>query len=232
MEKTKSNVICGNSLKILPQITDKYFDLVLTDPPYNLGKNYGELVNDSLSHQEYLNFSRKWFLECKRISKGIVFTPGWNQLKMWLTEIEYPKGIVIWYNKNQMSHSNLGGWNHWEPILVYGTINFGKNVFNVPVSVQKLFKSHKTEHPNPKPVKLMYELLKSSNPKPKKVIDPFMGIGTTLMACKLLGISCCGIDINQQYVDETEIYLENTKQTFNINNFIEYSSNGKLEVIE
>ena len=204
----KIKTICGNSLEVMLKVPDKYFDLIITDPPYNLGKDYGSKVNDAMSSDEYLEWSKQWFEQAKRIAKGIIFTPGWNQLKMWLTEIEYPKGIVVWYNKTQMMHSSLGGFNHWEPILVYGKINFGRNVIVVPVGSQKLFKTFRTKHPNPKPVKLITEILGTANPKPKRVLDPFMGIGTTLMSCKMLRISCLGIELNPEYVNEAEKYLK------------------------
>jgi len=224
---SKIKTICGDSLKGLPQMPDNYFDLVLTDPPYNLGKDYGDKVNDSLSYDEYLNFSKEWFTQAKRVATAVVFTPGWNQLKMWLTEIEFPKGIVIWYNKNQMSHSNLGGWNHYEPILVYGKIHFGKNVLNIPVSVQTRFKvPFKTTHPNPKPVELMKAILKTTTigrNKIKRVLDPFMGVGSTLMACKKLNINCLGIEINDKFVKEANRYLELTSHGDNaIENFLDW----------
>ena len=205
---TNIKLKCVNSLDILHKIPNNYFDLCLTDPPYNLGKDYGPLVNDSLSHQEYLEFSKQWFTEAKRLAKGLIFTPGWNQLRMWLTEIEYPKGIAIWYNNNQMSDSNLGGWNHYEPLLVYGKVAMGKNVLNIPVSEQHIFKN--TVHPNPKPVVLMEAILRTSTiggKKIEKVIDPFVGVGTTAMACKKLNIRCVGYDINCEYIKEAEYYL-------------------------
>lgn len=203
-------VVCGDAIKVMKKLHDNSYSVVITDPPYNLGKDYGSKVDDDLSHQEYLDFSKQWFSEVKRISKAILFTPGWNNLKMWLTEIEYPKGIVVWYNKNQMSHSGIGGWNHWEPILLYGKVNLGRNVFNVSVSKQSLFAKYHTNHPNPKPVKLIIEIIKSMTPKPTKVLDCFMGIGTTLIACKKLGIDCDGVEIEKKFVDEAKIYLKQT----------------------
>ena len=57
--------------------TDKTYDLCLTDSPYNIDKDYGSLVNDSLSPEEYKAFSIKWFKEAKRIAR-VVFILGWN----------------------------------------------------------------------------------------------------------------------------------------------------------
>lgn len=210
-----------DSLKLLPQITDNYFDLCLTDPPYNVGKDYGKSVNDNLPSDEYKEWSIEWFKEAKRISRAVIFTPGWKFTKMWLTEIEYPRGMLAWYhpNKTSKASSPVGGRPHWEPYLVYGKINIGKNCFltsedngidtffDVVIERQKWCKHSK--HPSVKPLNLIKEIIrrcwwKEDKKKQyiKKVIDPFMGIGTTPVACKMLGIGCLGIDIEQKWVDE------------------------------
>jgi site-specific DNA-methyltransferase (adenine-specific) len=59
------------------------FDLVFADPPFNLGKDYGSTVNDSLSEAAYLAWCAKWIAECERTLKpGGAFylfnLPRWN----------------------------------------------------------------------------------------------------------------------------------------------------------
>jgi site-specific DNA-methyltransferase (adenine-specific) len=189
----------------MKSIPDKRYDLCLTDPPYNVNKDYGS--DDNLSPEEYKQWSIKWFNEAKRISKGLLFTPGHKYLQMWLTEIEYPKWIVAWYKPNTIIHcvSKLKGLIQWEPYIAYGEVILRKDAFNVPMRRQKLYWN--TSHPNPRSIPLTIQILKMSNGV-KKVIDPFMGIGTTLIACKELGIECDGIEINQSYCDEAKSYLE------------------------
>ncbi len=70
-------------LAILPQIREGVIDTVFADPPFNLGKKYGSKVNDSLSEAEYLDWCKRWLLECIRILKpgGSLFVynlPKWN----------------------------------------------------------------------------------------------------------------------------------------------------------
>lgn len=52
----------------LKKIPDKSVNLIVTDPPYNLNKNYGN-NQDKLEFDEYLNFSRQWLTESKRVLK-------------------------------------------------------------------------------------------------------------------------------------------------------------------
>ena len=62
------NIICGDSLIELQNIPDKSISLIVTDPPYNLNKDYGN-NQDKLEFDEYLDFSRKWLTEAKRVLK-------------------------------------------------------------------------------------------------------------------------------------------------------------------
>ncbi|NEP77181.1 MAG: site-specific DNA-methyltransferase [Okeania sp. SIO3B3] len=75
----------ANCLKILPNIKDEIADVIFADPPFNLGKNYGNKSNDSLADSEYLNWCFAWINECCRILKpgGSLFIynlPKWNIL--------------------------------------------------------------------------------------------------------------------------------------------------------
>lgn len=62
----KLTVICGDAIQEMKKIPDKSIRLIATDPPYNLNKDYGN-NKDSLEFDEYLEFSRKWLTEAKRV---------------------------------------------------------------------------------------------------------------------------------------------------------------------
>ena len=70
-------------LEFLPTIPSESVDLVFADPPFNLGKNYGQLVDDDLQEEQYLQWSYQWLEELCRILKpgGSLFVynlPKWN----------------------------------------------------------------------------------------------------------------------------------------------------------
>ena len=170
------NADCLNILKELP---DKCIDLVLTDPPYNVGINYNS-YNDKKTYEEYKIFSEKWFKECKRVGKCILFTPGIVNLKMWY-EIEAPYWMYIWYKNNQNSPSRIGGFNIYEPFLIYGKPNkrIGQDGFNMPIAMQKNIGNH----PVPKLLKAwQYVVEQFTNPN-DLILDCFSGSGTTAIAC-------------------------------------------------
>jgi len=84
----ENNVILyhGDALEVLKHLPEGFVDLIITSPPYNVGKEYGDNVNDTKSYEEYLEFARytrqgEWVLdpfvgsgttliECKRLGRN------------------------------------------------------------------------------------------------------------------------------------------------------------------
>lgn len=78
-------LIFGDSLKALPILKDEIIDTIFADPPFNIGKRYGENTDDLRPETEYLLWSRQWLGECIRLLKpgGSLFLynlPKWNIL--------------------------------------------------------------------------------------------------------------------------------------------------------
>jgi len=73
----------GDCLDFLSQTNEATIDLVFADPPFNLGKNYGHGVNDSLADEHYLSWCARWIRECVRVLKSggafyLFNLPRWN----------------------------------------------------------------------------------------------------------------------------------------------------------
>lgn len=81
-------------MDVLPMIQNKVIDTVFADPPFNLGKEYGENTNDELPDGEYISWCKGWVRECVRVLKpgGSLFLynlPKWNVLiGAFLTELK------------------------------------------------------------------------------------------------------------------------------------------------
>jgi DNA modification methylase len=72
-------------LAFLSRVKDESVDTVFADPPFNIGKVYGPSVNDGVSEEQYVEWSREWIAECVRAVKpgGSLFLynlPKWNIL--------------------------------------------------------------------------------------------------------------------------------------------------------
>jgi len=59
----------GDAVEVLKELPAGFVDLIITSPPYNVGKNYGEAVNDTKSYEEYLEFARDWLEGAYRVLK-------------------------------------------------------------------------------------------------------------------------------------------------------------------
>lgn len=229
MEK-KINIILGDSLKELKKIEDESIDLIVTDPPYNLSKNYG-VTNDNMEFDEYLNWSKEWLSECKRILKkdgtiyvfmgvrfiSYIYTILEKDLGMhfnsWITW-HYTQGIgktrgfsprhedILMFTKNKKFNFYLD--NVRIPQKYYRSVNNmrGANPGNVwEFSHVHYCQDSRQNHPTQKPEGLFERMILASSKKGDIVLDPFVGSGTALRVCQQLERKGIGIEINEDYVE-------------------------------
>jgi hypothetical protein len=106
--------------------------------------------------------------------------------------------IVCWHKIFSTTRSPLGA-NNWEPVLIY---NKGKRGERLSDYFQATFINDKiaAQHPCPKPLKALKELIKILSLPKELILDPFLGSGTTAVAAKQLGRKCIGIEIEEKYL--------------------------------
>lgn len=116
----KQDIIQGDSIEILPTIDSDIAQIIIADPPYNIGKDFGN-NSDKQSVSEYLDWCEKWIKECIRILKpnGTMFIYGFSEtLALILSKVpeEINRRWIIWHytNKNvpslqfwQRSHESI-----------------------------------------------------------------------------------------------------------------------------
>ncbi len=67
--KIEINKVYGDDcLKAMPKVPDNFVDLVITDPPFNIGKKYNS-YNDNMKKEDYIKWCETWLAECIRILK-------------------------------------------------------------------------------------------------------------------------------------------------------------------
>ena len=59
----------GDCLEYMKTLPDESVDLIITDPPYNIGKKYNAEFKDRMRFEEYIEWCKKWLSECFRILK-------------------------------------------------------------------------------------------------------------------------------------------------------------------
>lgn len=194
-------IICGDCRNVpIARST-----LVLTDPPYNVGKDYGSGTDDAMSTARYVEWTREWFGLAKASAEtSVVVTIGITNLPMWLCDIERTHAILAWIKTNQLSPQYIGpggGFNCWEPVLVYGRAKkaIPQDIFDIPISVQP----DTGDHPCPKSLRAWTWLLEHFTDRGDSVCDFFLGSGTTLVAAQQTGRIGYGIEIDPRYVAVT-----------------------------
>jgi site-specific DNA-methyltransferase (adenine-specific) len=179
----------GDCRDILPRLGP--VDLVLTDPPYGIGLEYGE-YNDT--RENWVNLMN-WFVPGVIKTAKMSIFPCCRIVELQHFYIHYPPDWIICWYKGSPGHRAWTGFNDWEPLLVYGKIDglqMHDYFYCQPVSSDN-------GHPCPKPIKWAKHLIAKTNPN--TILDPFMGSGTTLRAAKDLGRKAIGIEIEEKYCE-------------------------------
>lgn len=110
----RQDVIHGDSLVILPTLSADSAQIIIADPPYNIGKDFGN-DSDKQPMEEYLKWSENWIKECLRILKpnGTMFIYGFSEiLALILSKVPYNinRRWIIWHYTNK----NVASLNFWQ----------------------------------------------------------------------------------------------------------------------
>ena len=108
------DVICGDSIKILPTLESESAQIIIADPPYTIGKDFGN-DSDKQPMDEYLLWCELWIKECLRILKpnGTMFIYGFSEiLALILSKVPYDinRRWILWHYTNK----NVPSLNFWQ----------------------------------------------------------------------------------------------------------------------
>ncbi len=211
----KHRVICGDSTgeEIYTRLMDgQKANLVLTDPPYGVDveETAGKIQNDNLPDAEFYDFLLSAF-RCMQANladdgsiyvwhadtKGLIFRKAYEDAGFYLS------GCCIWKKNALVLGRSPYQWIH-EPCL-FGWKKGGKHQWYADrkqVTVWEYDKPKSSpDHPTTKPVTLMAYPIKNSTMTNGIVLDPFLGSGSTLIACMETDRICRGIELDPKFVD-------------------------------
>ncbi|MDR0196628.1 MAG: site-specific DNA-methyltransferase [Oscillospiraceae bacterium] len=226
-------ILQGNCLDLLKNIKSGSVDLIVTDPPYNLSKDYGN-DSDKRTRDEYLSFSRQWLTQSKRVLKptgtiylfmGVRFISCIYEIleqdlgmmfNSWITWT-YTQGIgktrgfsprhddILMFTKSKDFVFNLDSVRI--PQKYYRSVNNmrGANPGNVwEFSHVHYCQANRQNHPTQKPEALFERMILASTNKGDLVLDPFCGSGTALRVCQQTDRRGIGMEITPEYVQLTQ----------------------------
>ena len=211
----KHRVICGDSTKA--ETYERLMDgdkanLVLTDPPYNVDvqETAGKIMNDNMGDQEFYNFLLAAY-QCMHQhladdgSSDVwhADTEGLNFRKAFKDAGFYLSGCCIWKKNALVLGRSPYQWIH-EPCL-FGWKQKGKHQWYADRKQTTVWEYDKPksspDHPTMKPITLMAYPIKNSTMTNGVVLDPFLGSGSTLIACMQTDRVCRGIELDPKFVD-------------------------------
>ncbi|MCJ7761342.1 site-specific DNA-methyltransferase [Candidatus Bathyarchaeota archaeon] len=200
----------------MAELEDGMIDLVLTSPPYNAGKDYGDF-DDEKDDSDYLN----WYLlraeEIYRVhGQGYAYITCtvnqlWTLRPLWESVGYRFEELLLWHGPNYAGNKDVMK-HHWrqlyEPIMMFRK---GKrlpmlNNIHIPntdailefTRPQSSFKGDlKRVHPTQHPAELYYTLI--ARTPGQLVFDPYLGSGTTLKACRMANRDGIGFEVNRDF---------------------------------
>lgn len=226
--------ICGDAIEELSKLPDKSVDLIVTDPPYNLNKDYGN-NQDKREFDEYIEFSKLWLEEACRVLKddGTLYVfMGMKYISYIYSILEQELGMhfnswITWFYTQGIGKTKGFSPRH-DDILMFvkdpKKFTFNLDAIRVP---QKFYRSvnnmrganpgnvwefshmhycnkNRKKHPTQKPEGLYERMILASSNEGDVVVDPFVGSGTMLRVCQQTNRYGIGIDINPEYIGMTE----------------------------
>ena len=216
----------GDCLELLKNIPDKSVDLVVTDPPYLI-----ESTTTNGKTGAFGSTARSFHNEIKPLTNGVS-----NDVLTEMLRIMKKVNIYIWCNKEQLFqymeffkgyNMDLLAWHKTNPVptcnnkylsdteyllffrekgvKIYGSYETKKKYYVTPTNKAD---KDKYGHPTIKPLDIIQNLIINSSNEGDVVLDPFLGSGTTGVACVNTNRKFIGMEIDEEYFAIAEKRIE------------------------
>lgn len=192
-------IYCGDCREVLPLVE---FDACVTDPPYGIGFPYlsyddtREALAKLIAETMPLLSGKRAFILCGPTQIGLYPQPEWVSCVTWNTTGSFGKfGYSQWmpvlcYGQDLAGFGNINGMMKGDTLRINGSATVGVHR-----------DGNELQHTCPKPLKVMRLVVQRFTPERSVIVDPFMGIGTTLAVSKDLNRKAIGIELEEKYCE-------------------------------
>lgn len=230
-----NQIHCLDVFEGLQFIEDESVDLVVTDPPYNIGQdNKITKVGDTLmsnneafgdwdnrTPDEFLDFFCGYLRECYRILKpgGSIYFFSSREDNGYFIHYANKIGfktlnVLAIIKENPLPSFSMAGYRNAFELCAFMCKGERPKTFNF-ISQQQCINTYHyligikdTKHPTEKPLGFFKRIIKISSNEKDIVYDGFMGSGTTALACKQLNRNYLGTEKNAEYIKMAEQRLQ------------------------
>ena len=199
----------GDCLELMKGIPDNSIDLVVTDPPYgiNFKSNHRKEKYQTIENDNALEWIDEFVANAHRILKentAVYCFCSWHNIDVFKTAFENKfkiKNIIVWEKNNTSMGDLKGSYAPKYELVIFA--HKGRRLLNGfrYADVIKAKRTGNKYHPTEKPVDLLEIFLKESSMENDVVFDPFMGSGSTGVACINTGRKFIGMELDKHYFD-------------------------------
>jgi len=215
----------GDCLDILPTLRDKSVDAVITDPPYGIG--YASSRKTRRNGEPRINmpnfgddtYNSDWLPDVYRICKPnaiLYLFMRWDVCNQWKKDIEDAGFVVVQRLIWDKTHWGMGDLRYYgsqtEDVLFCRkgapSMQYQKRRGNIWRHNSLILPEGQYDHPTQKPLAIISAFVSDSTKEDAVVLDPFMGSGTTGVACVNTRRNFIGTEINKEYFDLAKQRIE------------------------
>lgn len=191
-----SEVFNMDCLEYMKSIPDKFFELAIVDPPYNIvsqqKRGIGSRIDKTGKMNDWNNIkpTQDYFNELFRVSNYQII---WGANNFTLPETEY---FIIWDKAQSVDNfaSAEYAWTNYK---------MPAKVFRYSIHQHNADKGDKI-HPTMKPIKLYKWLLKNYTKEGDKILDTHLGSGSSRIAAHDLGFDFYATELDKDYFEAQE----------------------------
>lgn len=211
---------CGDCLELMKKIKDESIDLIVTDPPYKMNHSTGGCTNIGLKNKWQGNIKAgntvmgfnldisfsDWLPEIYRVLKPsshcYIFCNDKNvqELLNEATKVGFRESNILVWIKNNATPNRYYMKNLEFILFLYK--GYAKPINNMgskcAVEVKNINGKDKL-HPTEKPIELLEQYIENSSLEKDWILDPFMGSGSTGVACVNTNRNFIGFELDENY---------------------------------
>lgn len=203
------DLLQGDCLELMKDIPDESVDMILTDPPYGIAFQSGHRTSryERIKGDQNLDWLDDFVEEIFRVSKNntahYMFC-SFHHIDVFKQAIQKRfkvKNIITWVKSNTSMGDLKGDFASKTEFIIF--FQKGRRLINGKRD-SNVFEYNKTRnelHPTQKPVDMTEYMLSKFSDEGNIILDPFMGSGTTGVACKNLNRNFIGIELDDKYFE-------------------------------
>jgi site-specific DNA-methyltransferase (adenine-specific) len=199
----------GDCLDVLKTLEAGSVDAVITDPPYGVSFIQGQVSNRrgawTKFHHTPIAGDSKPFDPRPWLFAPVVVMFGANNFA---DKLPPSRGWVFWHKRPGMAQNDFGDgemiWTNQDRVIRYF-----EHRWNGVLRASENGDEH--YHPTQKPVALMQWLIRNYTKRGDTILDPFMGSGTTGVACRMEGRNFIGVELDPHYYAIAERRIANAQ---------------------